>query len=418
MALLKKLLGSVRPKRWWPSFSLRWLLVMITGVALVLGYFSHIWRRAQHQRAIVAKIQAEGGHVEYHYQFGMGKDLDALFDVETASTTTYGLTPDGRRKRTHATPTGDIYEVETPPGPKIIRWLLGDDIYAHVECVQFGREAEPPLDFDTQLLRELPHLKVVWLSDHQVNDQSLAHVAQLPQLRVLNLLGDTGTATSQGIAQLQDAHHLELLGLMGDWVQYKTLTGIAPLHQLKGLQIIDAPNAAVLFPNLEKLSNLRQLFVARAPRIDDGGSESLAGLTEMKDLVLAGTSVSDDTLLHVSNLVALERLDLSHTNITDQGLIHLARLRRLRSLNLGSTKVTDAGLSSLSHLNELEWLQLWPAAITDDGLEALRPLSSLTLLSVGPDITKAGADRLRLALPSCEVRRFNAEGHSSFPDNE
>jgi hypothetical protein len=46
----------------------------------------------------------------------------------------------------------------------------------------------------------------------------------------------------------------------------------------------------------------------------------------------------------------LEDLDIAWTRITDSGLRHLAGLRKLQSLNLHATKVSDVGVMKLQEL--------------------------------------------------------------------
>jgi Leucine-rich repeat (LRR) protein len=46
-------------------------------------------------------------------------------------------------------------------------------------------------------------------------------------------------------------------------------------------------------------------------------------------------------------LTNLEQLDLSHTGVTDKGLTHLHGLKKLRKLDLQGTKVTDTGIDMI-----------------------------------------------------------------------
>ena len=65
----------------------------------------------------------------------------------------------------------------------------------------------------------------------------------------------------------------------------------------------------------------------------------------------------------------------------DTGLEHLKALTELQSLNLDGTNVTDAGLEHLTGLTELYVLSLRNTNVTEDGL-----------------------NKLRLALPNCDIR--------------
>jgi hypothetical protein len=78
-----------------------------------------------------------------------------------------------------------------------------------------------------------------------------------------------------------------------------------------------------------------------------------------------------------------EVLDLAEAGLTDDGLRRVGGLRRLRRLRLPGTAVTDAGLRHLEAMG---------------GLEAVH-------LCACPGVTKEGVERLRKALPGCEVYR-------------
>ena len=51
--------------------------------------------------------------------------------------------------------------------------------------------------------------------------------------------------------------------------------------------------------------------------------------------------------MHLAGLTNLEELGLFDTQITDAGVEHLAGLTNLTSLNLRQTKITDAGFAEL-----------------------------------------------------------------------
>jgi hypothetical protein len=93
----------------------------------------------------------------------------------------------------------------------------------------------------------------------------------------------------------------------------------------------------------------------RATQVTDAGLKHLAGLKQLRTLLLFGPEVTDAGLKHLAGLKQLRELDLSGTKVTDAGLKHLARLKQLQELGLGYTKVTDAGLKELAGLNQLQY---------------------------------------------------------------
>src|SRR5438105_2837109 len=91
-------------------FSLRTLLLATVVLGLFLGWLGNLLIRVRRQRQIVTQITNTGGRVSYGYEQSEG------------------------------TLVGNVWQGAPPPGPKIIRALLGDDIYAYVVLVQFSND--------------------------------------------------------------------------------------------------------------------------------------------------------------------------------------------------------------------------------------------------------------------------------------
>jgi len=67
------------------------------------------------------------------------------------------------------------------------------------------------------------------------------------------------------------------------------------------------------------------------------------------------------------HVVSLIHLNLAGTKVTDASLVYLRGLKNLTRLHLEKTRVTDAGLANLRGLTELTYLNLYGTAITDAG---------------------------------------------------
>ncbi len=93
-------------------------------------------------------------------------------------------------------------------------------------------------------------------------------------------------------------------------------------------------------------------------------------------------------LERLKGLTNLEELRLEHTQVTDAGLVHLKGLSNLRGLNLWATQLTDAGLVHLEGLTNLETLFLAFTQVTDAGVKSLQE-----------------------ALPNCVIQ-WNGDPHS------
>ena len=81
------------------------------------------------------------------------------------------------------------------------------------------------------------------------------------------------------------------------------------------------------------------------------GLEHLKGLTNLTDLNLYRTQITDSGLAHLKGLTKLQHLWLTSTQITDAGLVDLKGLTKLKQLNLLlNKKVTDAGVAELQQV--------------------------------------------------------------------
>jgi Leucine-rich repeat (LRR) protein len=107
---------------------------------------------------------------------------------------------------------------------------------------------------------------------------------------------------------------------------------------------------------LTRLGNVRLLKLP--PSISDVGLVHVAGLTDLRELYLHDTRITDAGLAPLKRQMHLEQLHLNGTDISDAGLEHLAELTSLNVLNLTSTKVTDDGLVALKKLTQLEKLYI------------------------------------------------------------
>jgi len=82
------------------------------------------------------------------------------------------------------------------------------------------------------------------------------------------------------------------------------------------------------------------------------------------ELEIGFSDVTDEGLAAVANMSNLEKLYLQKTSITDEGIPHLEGLTRLRYLNLYGTQVTDDALETLVVLPRLKSLFVWETEIS------------------------------------------------------
>ncbi len=95
------------------------------------------------------------------------------------------------------------------------------------------------------------------------------------------------------------------------------------------------------------LSDVRGLYYAAVTDAGLARLVHLKGLTNLKELWLDDTQVTDAGLIHLKGMTSLRALWLNGTQVTDDGLVHLKGLTSLQGLWLNGTQVTDAGVQDL-----------------------------------------------------------------------
>jgi hypothetical protein len=127
------------------------------------------------------------------------------------------------------------------------------------------------------------------------------------------------------------------------------------------------------------------------------------GLRVFNSLALNGASTTDAGLKQLGSLPELRSLYLADTKVSDAGMAELARFPRLANLHFSSPAVTDAGLKSLARLPLVD-LRAGQCQFTDAGLESLYEMKTLRHLAIPQSkVTRAGVERLHVALPHCKI---------------
>ncbi|WP_395753666.1 leucine-rich repeat domain-containing protein [Prosthecobacter sp.] len=97
-------------------------------------------------------------------------------------------------------------------------------------------------------------------------------------------------------------------------------------------------------------------------------------------------------------------LDIARSKVTDAGLSAVAGMKNLKELHLEGTTIGDAGLDQLKGLAELEYINLYNTKVTDAGLAKLSGLSKLKAIYLWQSgVTKAGVAALKAKLPKAHI---------------
>lgn len=192
------------------------------------------------------------------------------------------------------------------------------------------------------------------------------------------------------------------------------------LKQLTKLEILDLGYTQITDDDLVHLTDLRNLQeLSLGRQVTAAGLEHLEGLNNLTTLRIGSQGysarsltnipsqhVANAGLKHLSGLAKLEVLSLGWqgAKLTEVATEHIKELANLRELYLGPNEFTESGLEQLSQLSKLEKLWLHNAKVTDAGLEHLQKLANLQLLRFKQDdVSDEALERFKNALPNCKV---------------
>ena len=112
--------------------------------------------------------------------------------------------------------------------------------------------------------------------------------------------------------------------------------------------------------------------------------------------------ISGPVMEHITSLTDLEELFLTNTNITDSDLRDIGKLSNLRLLVIRDNQITDAGISHLHSLTRLEQLNVINTSVTADGVAKLKEYlpECLVHLEEPPTSSEKSEEGSRYRLPA------------------
>ncbi|HEU5022364.1 MAG TPA: hypothetical protein VFT60_10745, partial [Bryobacteraceae bacterium] len=228
------------------------------------------------------------------------------------------------------------------------------------------------------------HVSAIELTGGVMHPIELTKLAGLTHLRDLYLPGPVwnpggGNEDKTGVFQaFSTLTNVERLGFgwhynarieVGD-KDFGQLTTWTNLRQLRCSQCSISKLNLSMFPKLQDLDLSFNPFT-------DEGMAGLAGLKDLRRLLLRDTLVTDEGLKYLKDLTNLEELDLSGTKITNKGIEYLRGLKSMRRLNLLGAQADDSAMEILSGMPQLEVLNLYRTKITNSGVAKLETLKQL-----------------------------------------
>lgn len=193
-------------------FTIRTILVLMTGLAVFLAHRTHIARR----EAPALKLVRE-----------------------------HGCTPLYRH---------DIFGNLPSFAPNVVRETIGIENFGSVVRLNFA-EGQPKSDDAFAMLGRLPNVTVLNSDGALISNSGLAPIASLSQLTCLRL-NNAKNISDDGVKHLAELKDLNMLNLSGTGV---TDLGLAHLQGLTKLQSLNLENTVVTDEGIKQLDCLGQL---------------------------------------------------------------------------------------------------------------------------------------------------------------
>ena len=288
-------------------------------------------------------------------------------------------------------------------------------------------------DADLKQITSLTKLVYLDLSETPISDAGVDALSSLKQLATLNV--SRTRITEAGFQKLKAA----LPNCKISWEEPKRAI-MEHLLQRNFAFVVIMPNGT--FPHVSKASGLPEgpftldlvqfpsaasdadmLWVESLPqfRILSIGPRNkiphakLQVLLKRKDTItscLFRDAMSEEEANIIGQLTSLEHFHNDGTRLTDSQVKQIGGLTRLKSLELVNCDLSDKGFAELARSKTVARILLPCPSITDASVEHLASMKQLTTLDIsGTRITEAGFNKLKAALPDCEILWEEANRH-------
>ena len=229
-------------------------------------------------------------------------------------------------------------------------------------------------DAGLEKLRGL-QLKSLNLNYTGVGDAAMPAICSLATLESLQM--EASRLTDLGMVELAKLKKLKRFGcrladVTGEGIRH--LAGLTELTRLELRETSLDDNGLDVISNLPKLTFLD---ISECRLVTGDGIRKLSMLTGLTYLELREIKkVRDDVFAQLGTLTNLVELNVEATRITNESVPTLLKLQKLERLSVAGSQLDDAGIVQLSQLPALKWLNLAnsnPKPETVDALKSARP---------------------------------------------
>ncbi|PQO36574.1 hypothetical protein [Blastopirellula marina] len=316
-------------------FSLRELLIVTFVLSIPLAWLGRSYFRAQEEQAIIDQIENLGGQVYFGYE------LKTLVNSQSR---------------------------HEPPGPKWIRTLLGEHIFATVHRIRI-----PQNQLTDEIVAKLARLRAlesISLNSDQVTGKSLGYIRRMPHLESLWLESDK--IQPEDLKKLVDFPSLTILGLKGAAASPQHLQQLPPLPRLKTLKISESLATDEHLLPLSRFPQLRHLSLRNVPGVQFNDPTTFSELSLLRILEVFNGELTDQSFRALASASNLDTLRVDKQSLTRQMLAQLNGHPKLRSLSFRQTNINDDDLSALDDLPNLTSLSVVATQVTSAGIDAAK----------------------------------------------
>jgi hypothetical protein len=178
-----------------------------------------------------------------------------------------------------------------------------------------------------------------------IDDADLRQLATIRAIRNLDL-SDT-SVSSEGLGVLSALPSLSTLALPRRGINENVVAKLRNLPQLRDLRFNNVPLGDDQAAELARFPLLNRLCLTGTELTDKGVQTVIDSLPELRHLCLSSTKITGTCLPHLSRLTELEDLQLDHTSIDDAAIAKLPELPRLKLLTLTGSRVSAEATEQL-----------------------------------------------------------------------
>lgn len=410
------MMAQQSPRRF--RFRFQTMMVIFTAVAIFLGLFLREVQHERRKKQIIESIKKDGGSARLvdpmrdgQAPKGFFKDWIRIFlgdgyftvvpslGIKTGSVSLNEVV--GYFPELQTIAIGDVTEARLDQLPKLSK--LYDVSIAKGEITDIGLDS----------ISRVKSMEYLRFHECSFQDGTGAPLARCLSVRSLSFekceLSNQILSSLQGISSLA---HVRFADCKIDDKLLNLLHGSANNVQLQ-LKNCDVTEAGILAfrianPNWEvqcvdaadaKIASQSENRLNIFPRLSE--------VSEVTKLTFGGNLVTDATLIALAEAAKLQNLTITHTapgSISTRGFEALQGLKTLNILALSFTHISDVEVVAIAKITSLEGLSLRGCPVTDASVEELAKLKTLKrLIVVETAISESGLERLRLALPGCEI---------------